>query len=90
MRKSFVLDTNVLLHSPTCLSKFQENAIVIPVDVIEELDNFKSTNDELGRNARAVIRVLDKARATGSLQSGAPINDVGGTIQVDLHLPERG
>lgn len=85
MRKSFVLDTNVLLHSPTCLSKFKENAIVIPVDVIEELDNFKSTNDELGRNARAVIRVLDHARSTGSLQSGAPINEVGGTIQVDLH-----
>ncbi len=84
MRKYFVLDTNVLLHSPTCLSKFQEHTVVIPVDVIEELDRFKSTNDELGRNARAVIRVLDGAREKGSLASGAPINDRGGTIQVDL------
>ncbi|MBX3471981.1 MAG: PhoH family protein [Planctomycetes bacterium] len=84
MKKYFVLDTNVLLHSPTCLSKFQEHAVVIPVDVIEELDKFKSHNDELGRNARAVIRVLDRARSTGSLASGAPINEVGGSIQVDL------
>ncbi|MCO5172025.1 MAG: PhoH family protein [Planctomycetes bacterium] len=84
MKKYFVLDTNVLLHSPTCLSKFQEHAVVIPVDVIEELDKFKSHNDELGRNARAVIRVLDRARASGSLASGAPINEAGGSIQVDL------
>jgi PhoH-like ATPase len=84
MKKIFVLDTNVLLHSPTCLSKFKDNAVVIPVDVIEELDKFKSTNDELGRNARAVIRVLDDARSRGSLESGSPINEHGGTIQVDL------
>lgn len=84
MKKYFVLDTNVLLHSPSCLSKFQENTVVIPVDVIEELDKFKSTNDELGRNARAVIRILDHARESGSLASGAKINEQGGTIQVDL------
>ncbi len=84
--KHFVLDTNVLLHSPACVTKFAENVVVVPVDVIEELDRFKSTNDELGRNARAVIRILDGARARGSLGEGegAPINDQGGRIKVEL------
>ncbi len=63
--KHFVLDTNVLLHSPNCLRQFGENTVVVPVDVIEELDKFKSRNDELGHNARAVIRIIDKARVEG-------------------------
>ena len=82
--KHFVLDTNVLLHSPSCLLGFGANTVVIPVDVIEELDKFKGLNDELGRNARAVIRVLDKARVEGSLREGARINQDGGRIVVDL------
>lgn len=83
--KHFVLDTNVLLHSPTCVTKFMGNVVVIPVDVIEELDNFKSQNDELGRNARAVIRIIDEARSHGTLgaTAGVPINDQGGRILVD-------
>ena len=84
MKKYFVLDTNVLLHSPSCLLKFSENTVVVPVDVIEELDKFKSRNDELGHNARTVIRILDEARARGPLGTGAPINEEGGTIVVDL------
>ena len=82
--KYFVLDTNVLLHSPNCLLGFEANTVVIPVDVIEELDKFKGLNDELGRNARAVIRLLDKARNEGSLREGARINETGGRIVVDL------
>ena len=84
MKKHFVLDTNVLLHSPACLKQFGDNTVVIPVDVIEELDKFKSGNDELGRNARAVIRALDEARGRGPLGTGAPINDEGGLVLVDL------
>ncbi len=84
MRKHFVVDTNVLLHSPSCLTQFGDNTVVIPVDVIEELDKFKTGNDELGRNARAVIRTLDEARARGRLGTGAPINEEGGQVVVDL------
>ena len=80
MTRFFVLDTNVLLHSPTCLLGFGKNNVVIPVDVIEELDKFKNLNDELGRNARTVVRILDDARSRGPLGSGAPINEEGGQI----------
>jgi PhoH-like ATPase len=82
--KSFVIDTNVLLHSPTCLQSFRDNQVVIPVDVIEELDKFKTRNDELGHNARSAIRVIDKARNRGSLGVGVPINEEGGTLVIDL------
>src|SRR5689334_19932064 len=57
--KHFVLDTNVLLHNPNALYLFKDNEVVIPFDVVEELDKFKTNNDELGRNARTVIRHLD-------------------------------
>jgi len=83
-KKSFVLDTNVLLHSPTSLRSFGEHAVVVPVDVIEELDKFKTRNDELGHNARSVIRLIDEARTRGSLGKGVPINDDGSILTVDL------
>src|SRR5437016_14612515 len=82
--KRFVLDTNVLLHAPEALTKFAGNEVVIPIDVLEELDKFKSQNDELGRNAREVIRILDRAREKGRLGAGVPINDQGGRLRVDL------
>jgi len=62
-KRCFVLDTNVLLHAPGCLRQFEENTVVVPVDVIEELDKFKTHNDELGRNARAVVRIIDEMPA---------------------------
>jgi PhoH-like ATPase len=82
--KTFVLDTNVLLHAPEALTKFASNEVVIPIDVLEELDKFKSQNDELGRNAREVIRILDRAREKGRLGAGVPINADGGKLRVDL------
>ncbi|MHC4831960.1 MAG: PhoH family protein, partial [Planctomycetota bacterium] len=84
MRKYFVVDTNVLLHSARSLFAFGDNVIVIPIQVLEELDNFKSRNDELGRNAREVVRTLDSLRAQGSLREGVPLNGTGGVLQVDL------
>ena len=56
MQKIFVLDTNVILHSHECIESFEDNIVVLPMAVIEELDKFKSRNDELGRNSRQVIR----------------------------------
>ena len=65
--KHFVLDTNVLLHNPNALFMFADNEVVIPFDVIEELDKFKTNSDDLGRNARTVIRYLDSLRLRGRL-----------------------
>ncbi|MGC6456520.1 MAG: PhoH family protein [Coraliomargaritaceae bacterium] len=56
--KIFVLDTNVLLHDPQCLQKFEENTLAIPVEVLEELDRKKSAPGELGYAARKVHRDL--------------------------------
>ena len=62
VKKTYVLDTNVLLHDADSLSAFEEHNIVLTVDVLEELDRFKRQNDERGRNARQVIRTLDELR----------------------------
>lgn len=83
VRKHFVLDTNVLLHNPNAVFKFEEHEVVIPLTVLEELDQFKKNNDETGRNARAVIRALDSLRAKGSLFEGVVWNEQGGCIRID-------
>lgn len=73
--KTFVLDTNVLLHDPECIAKFPRHQIVIPVTVLEELDKLKRLQNELGRNARAVFRFLDSLQTmgTGNLHSGVKL-----------------
>ncbi len=81
MTKTFVLDTNVLLHNAESIESFGDNTVVIPMAVIEELDRFKTHNDELGRNARQVIRRLDALRAKGSLREGVPLGN-GGTLTI--------
>ena len=87
--KTFVLDTNVLLHNPHALFVFEENDVVIPFDVIEELDGFKARNDDLGRAARETIRHLDAFRLRGDLKDGVPIEHPtgrpGGRLQVILN-----
>lgn len=70
VRKYFVLDTNVLLHNAESLTSFDDNYVILPMTVIEELDSFKRHNDELGRSARHVIREIDKLRSQGSLKDG--------------------
>ncbi|MFZ2959162.1 MAG: PhoH family protein [Candidatus Ozemobacteraceae bacterium] len=81
MKKTFVLDTNVLLHSHQSLFSFKDNDVVIPLGVIEELDRFKGFNDERGREARSVSRELDALRKRGQLCDGVPIEG-GGSIRV--------
>ncbi|HMK73638.1 MAG TPA: PhoH family protein [Myxococcaceae bacterium] len=81
MRKNFILDTNVLLHDPRSFFTFEDNNVVIPIYVIEEVDKFKRDLSELGRNARLVARYLDALRAEGSLAEGVPLPD-GGTLRV--------
>jgi PhoH-like ATPase len=84
MEKYFVLDTNVLLHDAKAIFAFGNNRVVVPIEVLEELDKFKVQNDELGRNARAVVRTLDQLRQHGSLGQGVPIDGTGGSLAVDL------
>jgi PhoH-like ATPase len=82
MRKTFVLDTNVLLHDPAALTRFEDNNIVIPIEVVEEIDRFKRDPAEKGRNARQVSRLLDELRAKGNLADGVPNGDQGGTLKI--------
>lgn len=58
-RKIFVLDTNVILHDSSCIHQFQDNDVVIPITVLEELDQFKKGNDSLNYHAREFTRALD-------------------------------
>jgi PhoH-like ATPase len=87
MKKNYVLDTNVLLHDPHAIYKFEDNDLILPIYVIEEIDQFKRESNERGRNARTVSRVLDAEREkNGSLSRGVPIGD-GGSLRV--HVPDK-
>ena len=83
MKKIYVLDTNVLIHNPDALFAFDDNDVVVPITVIEEIDNFKKGVDEKGRNARQIGRLLDHLRMEGSLQKGV-VTEKGGKIKVVL------
>jgi len=76
-KKIFVLDTNVILHDPQAIYAFEDHEVVIPIYVIEEIDNFKKDLSELGRNARQAARLLDSLRQEGQLTTGVPINGDG-------------
>ena len=88
MKKTFVLDTNVLIHNPHAIESFEDNIVVIPLGVIEELDTFKKYQDERGRNAREVARKLDDLRKKGKLPEGVPLEN-GGLLKVDISHPQR-
>ena len=75
MKKTYVLDTNVILHSAQSLNAFEDNEVVIPMTVIEELDKFKRNQDELGRNTRQAIRQIDALRKKGSLSKGVKLDN---------------
>ena len=80
--KHFILDTNVLIHDPRAILQFADNEVVIPIFVIEEIDQFKKEASERGRNAREVARLLDGLRADGArLSDGAPLPG-GGRLRV--------
>lgn len=81
MKKTFILDTNVLLHDPRSMFSFADNNIIIPIYAVEEIDNFKKELSELGQNARQVSRYLDELRSSGSLAEGVQLES-GGTLRV--------
>jgi PhoH-like ATPase len=84
MKKIFVLDTNVLLHDPNAIFAFEDNEVVIPSIVLEEMDSKKRNVDEIGRNARYVSRLLDQLRERGHLHSGIQLEG-GGRLKVELN-----
>lgn len=83
MKKIFVIDTNVILHDPTAILRFEDNEIVLPIAVIEELDRFKKQPEMNGRNAREVSRTLDQLRQEGHLTTGVTLSN-GGKLRVSL------
>jgi PhoH-like ATPase len=81
--KTFVIDTNVFIHRPDAILSFRDNEIVIPVWVLEELDNLKKSREERGRNARESIRLLDEMSRHGDLREGVRL-DNGSVLKVDI------
>lgn len=92
MIKTYVLDTNVLIQAPDALRCFEDNQVVLPLAVLEELDNLKKAEGERGANARAAIRLLERLRGAGDLTKGVELEN-GGSLRVeknfiDVKLPE--
>ncbi len=81
MKKNYILDSNVLLHDPESILNFEENNVLIPIEVIEEIDRFKRESTERGQNARTVSRALDALRLQGRLSEGVALSN-GGRLRV--------
>ncbi|MBU8877673.1 PhoH family protein [Bacillus sp. FJAT-29790] len=84
MSRIYVLDTNVLLQDPNSIFSFEENEVVIPAVVLEEVDSKKRYMDEIGRNARQVSRLIDSLRETGKLHEKIPLEN-GGSLRIELN-----
>ena len=81
MQKHYILDTNILLHDPSSVLHFADNIVVVPIDVIIEIDRFKHELSSRGQNAREVSRLLDQLRRSQSLATGVKLPN-GGTLRV--------
>ena len=83
MKKTFILDTNVLIHDPNSIFSFKDNKVILPIYVIEEIDKLKRSEGEKGRNARVTARLIDDLRKNGSLFEGVQL-DNGGFFRVEV------
>jgi len=83
-KKLFVLDTNVILHDSDCIRQFQENDIAIPINVLEELDNFKSGKETINYHARNFVRQLDELSGHKLFNGGVKIGPELGKISVKI------
>ncbi|WP_405586872.1 PhoH family protein [Streptomyces sp. NBC_01190] len=89
-RRTYVLDTSVLLADPNALTRFDEHEVVLPVVVVTELEA-KRNHPELGYFARQALRLLDEFRIRyGRLDAPIPIGDIGGTLRVELNHSDPG
>ncbi len=85
-KKIFVLDTSVIIYDHNAAKSFQEHDVVIPITVLEELDNFKKGNDTKNFAAREFSRYIDKISTGNTLQDWIPINGRGhGMIKIEMH-----
>ncbi len=85
--KIFVLDTNVILHDFRAIHNFQENDIVIPIAVLEELDKFKKGDDSINYNAREFVREMDKITDNQLFEKGVSIGKGKGLLKIELGHP---
>ncbi|MBC2714332.1 MAG: PhoH family protein [Desulfobacteraceae bacterium] len=84
MKKSFVLDTNVILHDSSCIYHFKENDVVVPISVLEELDQFKKGNETINFHAREFVRTLDSLSGDKLFNGGVKIGPDSGKIILKL------
>src|SRR5512137_3188396 len=82
MKKIYVIDTNVLVHDPEALLRFEDNEIVLPIAVIEELDGLKRGQGEIPASVRQALRLIDSFREQGNLSRGVPLQG-GGSLRVE-------
>lgn len=87
-RKTFIVDTNVLLYDKTSIHSFPGAKIVLPLTVLDELDRFKDKPGLLGESARYVNRFLDEVRKNGSLTDGVYLEDIDQIIKVEFNNVE--
>ena len=85
MKKIYIIDTNILIHSPEAFLKFEDNEVVIPIAVIEELDALKNAEGEKGSNARSAIRCLERFRQQGDLLEGVKTAE-GGWLRIKAQM----
>jgi PhoH-like ATPase len=88
LKKTYVIDTNVLIQAPNALECFEENNLVLPLVVIEELDGLKKADGERGYNARQVIRTLERLRTSGDLIAGVTLPN-GGNVRVETNCVDE-
>jgi PhoH-like ATPase len=89
-KKTFVLDTNVLLHDYRCIYNFQENNVIVPITVLEELDKFKKGNDIINYHAREFTRELDKLSGDKLFNGGVPLGKGLGKLSIETGKPFSG
>lgn len=85
MKKTYVIDTNVLIQNPNALSCFEDNYVVLPLVVVEELDSLKNAEGEKGSNARSAVRILEGFRMKGDLLKGVKL-ETGGSIRIEKNF----
>jgi PhoH-like ATPase len=82
--KTFILDTNVILHDASCIHQFEENDIVIPLTVIEEIDHFKRGSQVINFNAREFARTLDSITGNALFNGGVPLGKGKGKVRIAI------
>ena len=87
MKKRYILDASVLLYDPKCIYAYPKSHLIIPISVIEEIDNFKKESTETGRNARIILQMLDGIRTQGSLTKGITLSN--GTVLTVFIVGEK-